>query len=144
MRPGGKAQIVLRRDPAAAAVGHFDAQAVGAPAIALGDGDIHRRLGVVNRTLRDQIKRAALGRVVAEINFKIMIASDALELAAPETAHGFSVERADEVGDILAVVIHRARNVVRSCDRGDAEFRRRNHEALIDKNLRARRDDRPS
>ena len=38
----GKAQVVLRRDPAAAAVGHFDAHAVGAPAIALGDGDIHR------------------------------------------------------------------------------------------------------
>ena len=31
------------------------------------------------------------------------------------------------------------RDVVRRLDRGDAKFRRRNHETLVDKNLRARR-----
>ena len=139
MRPAGKAQIVLRRDPAAVAVRHFNAQAMGAPAAALRDGDIHRRLGIVNRTLRNQVERAALRRVVAEIDFEIMIARHALELAAAEAAHGFSVERADQVRDVLAGVIHRARDVVRRCDRGDAKFRRRNHEALVDKNLRAGR-----
>ena len=139
-----KTQVVLRRDPAAAAVGHFNAQAMSAPAIALRNGDIHRRLSVVDRTLRDQVERATLGRVVAEIHFEIVIASQALELATPEAAHGFSVERADQISDVLARVIHRARNGVRRGDCGDAKFCRRNYEALVDKNLRARRDGQPS
>src|SRR6266853_3758452 len=94
--PGRKTQIVLRRDPSAATVGHFNAQAMSTPAVALRNGHVHRRLSIVDRTLRDQIERATLGRVIAEVNLKIVIASHALELPATEAAYGSSVECADE------------------------------------------------
>ena len=90
----GKTEIVLRRDPAAVAVGHFEAQPMCAPAIALRDGDVDRRFGVVDRALRDQIERAAGRRIVAQIDFQIVVAGYALVLAAAEAVDGFSVERA--------------------------------------------------
>src|ERR1700730_17245735 len=68
-----------------------------------------------------------------------MIASHALELAAPETADRFSIERADEIRNILAIVIYCTRDSVRRGHRGDAKFGRWNHEALVDKDLRAHR-----
>src|SRR6185369_5067997 len=92
----------------------------------------------MDRTLRDQIKRTALRRIVAEIHFEVMIAGDALELPATETADGLSVERADEACHILTGVVHRLRDIVRSCYRGDTEFCRRDYKTFIDKNLRAR------
>ena len=63
---------------------------VSVPAVALRDGDVQRRFGVVNRTLRDQIERTALRRVVAEIDLNIVVARDALILAAAK-----AVERLD-------------------------------------------------
>src|ERR1700722_4420746 len=88
----GKAQIVLRRDPATVSVGNFQAQPMSAPALALRDCDVHRRLSVVDRSLCDQIERAALRSIVAEIDFKIVIPRDALILAASEARQGFPVE----------------------------------------------------
>ena len=92
----GKAEIVLRCDPAAVAVRNFDAHALRVPAIALRNGDVERRFGVVDRTLRDQIERTGFRRIIAEIDFEIVIAGYALELSAPKAVERFSVERADD------------------------------------------------
>ena len=112
---------------------------MGAPAVPLRDGHIHRRFSVVDRALRDQIERTAFGRVVAEVDLEIMIAGYALILAAAKAIESLSVERADDIGDVLAVVIDGASNLVRRGNGGDAKFGGRNHEALIDKDLRALR-----
>src|ERR1700722_10112356 len=68
-----------------------------------------------------------------------MVARDALILSAAEAGRSFSVERVDEGGDILASIVDGMCDVVRCSNRGDAKFQRRNHEALIDKNLGASR-----
>src|ERR1035437_9286108 len=73
-----KAQIVLSRNPATVAIRDFQAQPVSSPAAALGDGDVHRRLCVVDRSLCDQVEGAAFRSIVAEIHFKIMIPRYAL------------------------------------------------------------------
>ena len=77
-----KTEVRLRRDPSAVSVGNFNAHAMRVPAISLRDGHVQRRFGVVNRALRDQIERTALRRIVAQIDFNIMIARDSLILAA--------------------------------------------------------------
>src|ERR1044071_3409526 len=84
LAPGGKTEILLRDLPPTVSVGHFDAHALRAPTISLRDRDVHGRLSVVNRTVCDEVKRAGSWRVVAEIDFNIMIARQALELAASE------------------------------------------------------------
>ncbi len=89
----------------------------------------------MDRTLRDQVQGTAIGRVIAEVHLQIVIARQALELAAPEAVHGSSVERADDVRDVLAIVVHCPRDVVRCRNRGDGKLRGRNHEALIYKDL---------
>src|SRR5580692_9964177 len=92
----------------------------------------------MDRSLSNQIERTALRRFVAEVNLKIMIARYSLILAASKTGKGFSVERADDVGNVLAGVVDGLGNFVRRSDRCEAQLQRRNYETFIDKNLRAR------
>src|SRR5208282_345407 len=125
---GRKAQIVLRRDPATVAIRNFQAQPVSAPAAALGDGDVYRRLGVMDRPLRDEKERAASWGVLAEFHFKIMIPRDALVLAASKAGKGFPVERANDVGNVLAGVVDGPRNFVRRSHSREAQLQRRNYE----------------
>src|ERR1700683_4484090 len=66
-----------------------------------------------------------------------MVASDTLVFSAAETGRSFSVEGADEIGNVLASIIDGARDFVRRGHRGDTQLQRRNHETLIDKNLGA-------
>src|ERR1700728_2232168 len=131
-----KTQIVLRRNPATVAIRHFQAQPMRTPAAALSDGHIHRRLGVVDRSLCDQIERAAFRCVLAEVDFKIMIARYALILAASKAREGFSVERTNDFGNVLAGVVDGPGNFVRRSDGREAQLQRRNYETFIDKNLR--------
>src|SRR5207247_1716239 len=70
---------------------------------------------------------------------KIMVARQTLKLAATECVQRISIERLYDVGDVLAIVVYRTRDVVRSGDRGDAELCRRNHKALIDEDFGASR-----
>src|SRR5271168_3086606 len=107
------------------------------PAAALGDGDVDRRLRIVDRALGDEIKWTAFRRILAEIHFEIMITSQSLELSASETAYGFSVEFAQEVCNILSGIVRGARDWLRRGDGGDAKFRGRNYEPFIHKNLGA-------
>src|ERR1700722_7164829 len=108
-----KTQIVLRGNPSAATVGDFQAQTVSAPAVTLRDSNIHRRLGVVNRSLGDQVKWPAFRHVVAELDFEIMISRDALVLAAPKTGQRSPIQSVDDVSDILSRVINCPGNLVR-------------------------------
>src|SRR5450755_4221724 len=112
---------------------------MSAPAAALGDGDVHRRFGVVDRSLCDQIEGAPSWSIVAEVHFKIMIPCYALILAAPKAGKGFSVERTDDLCNVLACVVDGPRNFVRRSNGCEAQLQRRNYETLIDKNLRAHR-----
>src|ERR1700678_2957742 len=105
-----KTQIVLGRNPTTMPVLHFQAQPMSSPAAALRDGDIHRRLGIVDRSLRDQIERTTFRSIVAEVDFKIMIARYALILAASKAGKSFSVERTNDIGDILTGVVDGPRN----------------------------------
>src|SRR5208282_1916011 len=136
---GRKAQIVLRRNPATVAIWNFQAQPVSAPAAALGDGHIHRRLCVVDRPLCDQVEGAAFRSIVAEVHFKIMIPRYTLILAASKAGKGLSVERANDVGNVLACVVDGPDNFMRRRNGREAQLQRRNYETLIDKNLRAHR-----
>src|SRR5580700_163285 len=120
--PCGKAQIVLRRNPATVAIRNFQAQPVSTPTGALGDGDIHRRLGIVDRSLCDQIEGTAFRSIVAEVYFKIVIPRYALILAAPKAGKGFSVERTNDVGNVLAGVVDGPGNFVRRGNGREAQF----------------------
>ena len=62
------------------------------PAASLRDCDVDRRLGAMNGTLRNQVERTAFRRVVAEVDFKVVVAGDSLVLAASETVDSLSVE----------------------------------------------------
>ena len=86
--------------------------------------------------MRDQVERTGLGCVFAQVHFEIVIARDALILPLPEAIERSSVERADDVRHVLAGVVDGACDSLRRGDRGDLEFRRRNHESLIDEDLR--------
>ncbi len=83
---GGKAEIRLGGGPSTATIRNFDAHALRVPAIPLRHGDVDRGFGVVNRALRDQIERAGIRSIVAEIDFNVVIAGDALILAAAESS----------------------------------------------------------
>src|SRR3984885_2937547 len=132
LSPGGKAQIVPRRNPTAVAIRNFQAQPMRAPPGALSDGHVHRRLSVVDRALRDEKERAAFRRVLAELDFEIMIARYSLILASAKAGQGLTVERANDIGDVLAGVVDGASDPVRSGNRRDAQFQGWNHETLID------------
>src|SRR3984957_18122970 len=137
LSPGGKAQIVPRRNTTAVAIRNFQAQPMRAPPGALSDGHVHRRLSVVDRALRDEKERAAFRRVLAELDFEIMIAGYSLILASAEAGQRLTVEGANDIGDVLAGIVDGANNLVRSGDRCEAQLQGRNDEALVDKNLRA-------
>ena len=65
-----------------------------------------------------------------------MIARYTLILTMPEAVQRLSVDRGYDFRDILASVIDGARDLVRCGNGSDSESRRRNHESLIDKDLR--------
>src|SRR6185369_1142559 len=103
LAPGRKTEILFRDLPAADSIGHFDAHALRAPTISLRDNDVHERLSVVNRDVCDQVKRATGWRVITEINFNVMIARQALELAASEVVECLAITRAQQVRHVVAV-----------------------------------------
>src|SRR5580658_2015003 len=108
---GRKTEIVLCGDPTAVAIRHLNAQPVGAPAAALRDGDVHGGFRVVDGALRNQVERATFRRVIAEIDFQIVISGYALVLAATKAAHRLAIEIADEVSHVLAGVIRGAGDI---------------------------------
>ena len=72
------------------------------------------------RSLRNQIQRTAFRRIFPEIDFKIVIARYALILAATKAGNSFSVECADNGGNILASVVNGLRILMRCENRGEA------------------------
>src|SRR5215218_9912620 len=113
---GGKAEIRLRNSPATVSVRHFNAHRVCPPATSLCDRNVHGRLGVVNGPVRDQVKRSGCWRVIAEINFDVMIARQALKLAASEVVERFAIASAQEARDVVAIVVDRLFDRLRSRD----------------------------
>ena len=90
--------------------------------------------------LRDQPERAARGHIVAQVDFDIMIAGDALVLAAAEGIEILAVERADDVRS------HRCRGRrwraqwrAAVGDGGHGQLDRRHHEPLVGENFSAGR-----
>ena len=63
----------------------------------------------------DEIERAAGGNVVAEVDLDIMIARDSLILAATEGVEIVSVERAQGLRYVVAVVVDGADDGMRRC-----------------------------
>ena len=68
----------------------------------------------------DEIQRAIRGNLVAEIYFDIVIARDALILAASEGVQVSIVQVAQNICHILSVVVDCASDLVRSGDRDDS------------------------
>src|SRR5205085_9600377 len=66
-----------------------------------------------------------------------MVAGDALILPAPERVQVMAVERADDVGDVLAVVVPGGFDRARRRDGVEAELRRRLRRALVNENVGA-------
>ncbi len=88
-----KTQIWLHNFPATAVRPELqDSMASCLPSCALGDCDIDRRVRVVHRAVRNQLKRTTLRSVVTEIDLDIMIAREALILAATEGIEVFRRE----------------------------------------------------
>src|ERR1700722_9447874 len=68
-----------------------------------------------------------------------MVARDSLILAAAESGERPTIQRADDVRDVLAVVVGGASNLVRSGYRSETKLRGWNHESLVDVYFRAGR-----
>src|SRR5580704_4896887 len=68
-----------------------------------------------------------------------MIACNALILTTPEAGQSFPVEYPNDVCNVLAVVVHCARDLVWCRHGGETRFHWRDHKALVDINLRAYR-----
>ena len=64
-----------------------------------------------------------------------MIPRHALVLAAPESVEIASVQRAQNIGHIVAPIVDRVRDGMRLVGHRDRQLHRRHDEALIHKNL---------
>src|SRR6185369_11617738 len=85
--------------------------------------------------MRDQVKRSGGWDIVAEIDFDVVIARQALELTAAEVIERFAVTRAEQARDVVAVVVDCLLDRFRSRDRCETKLRRRYDESLVDEDL---------
>ncbi len=90
--------------------------------LSLADRDVDGRISRMHPAVCDQPKRTARRRIVAEIDFDVMIARDALILAAPKGIEIVSVKSADDVRNILAVVVDGLRDLAWRRDCCEASF----------------------
>ena len=98
----GEAEIGARDFPAAMAVGNFEAERLRMLVTSLRHGDIDRRVGRMQPAARDEPERAARRQIVAQVDFDVMVARDALILAAAEGVEILAVEIAKRFCYIVA------------------------------------------
>ncbi len=84
-------------------------------------------------------KRTAGWNVVAEIDFDVMIARNALILTATKRVEIVSVESVYEAGDVLPPVVNSSRNLAWRGDSRYLQLSRRNHKTFVNKNVRVLR-----
>ena len=87
--------------------------------------------------MRDEVERACLRRIFAKFDLEIVIAGHALILPQSETVDDPIVDGAHDIGDILALIIERARDRVRRLHGSDGGLHRRNGETLVHEDLRS-------
>src|SRR6202000_1496470 len=67
----------------------------------------------------------------AEIDLDVMIARHALVLPAPERIQILSIDGAQRLGNIISVIVNRARDSVWAFDRSHSKLYRRNCKAFV-------------
>src|SRR5688500_474215 len=85
----------------------------------------------------DQPERAAGRRVVAQIDFDVVISSHTLIAAAPKRIEVVSVQRIYDIGDVLPVVVDCSRDLARRRDSCYCQLWSWNHETFVDKYFRS-------
>ena len=136
---GWKSEIGPRDNPPAVAIGNFKAQRASMFMLPLADCDVDGRIRWVHPAFGYEIQRAVGRNVIAQIYFDVMIARDALILAASEGVEISIVEIAHNFRYIMAVVIDCTDDLMRSLNRDDSGLYCRHCESLVSEDLRARR-----
>src|SRR5882762_8986611 len=113
LAPGRKTQVWPGHNPAALAIGAFHAQRMRMNFLTLTDRHVDRRISRVHPAFGNQPQRTTLRRVLAEIDFDVMIARHTLITPASKVIEILLVESADDVRHVVAAVVHRVRNLVR-------------------------------
>src|SRR6266850_2196294 len=138
LAPGRKAEVWLGHNPAASAVGYLHAQRLRMNILTLTDRYVDRRISWVHPAFGNQPQRAAFRRVLAKIDFDVMIARHTLIAPAPKVIEVFLVESADNVRHVVATVIYCVRYLVRRLDRRNCQLRGWNNKTFIDEDVRCR------
>src|SRR6266508_173787 len=109
---GGKPEVWPHYDPTALAIRYFHAQRQRVNLLTLTDGHVDRRICRVQPAFGNQPQRATLRRVIAEIDFDVMIARHALITTAAKIIQIVRIKGADDVRHVVAIVVHRVRDLV--------------------------------
>src|SRR2546425_1170200 len=106
--------------------------------LTLTDRHVYRRIGRVHPAFRNQPQRASLRRVVAEIDFDVMIARHTLIPPASKVIEVFLVKSDDNFRHVVATVIYCVRYLVRRLDGSDCQLRRWYDKTFIDDDFYSR------
>src|SRR5581483_10928292 len=87
--------------------------------------------------LGDQDQRHVSGNIIAEVDFDIVVAGDALVLSASEGVEIFSIQIAQDAGYILPIVVYRAGDRMWRFDSCNGKLCRWNYKSFVDKNVSA-------